>query len=402
MSGKTGTGTNDTVYYDPYKVEIVRDPYPVYRRLRDEAPLYYNEQYDFYAVSRYDDVQKGLREWERFSSARGDIMELIKENMELPPGSFIWEDPPLHTAHRQVVQKLFSPKRMRELESKIRDFTARCLDPLIGAERMDFVADLGAQMPMRVIGMLLGIPDEDLESVRERADENIQTEEGKPLSYEDGLKLGEGYEGYIDWRIENPSDDVMTELLNAEITDETGARRKMIREEVLSITNVLAGAGNETTNRLIGWTAKVLAEHPDQRRQLVEDPSLIPDAIEEILRFEPPGPHVGRYVKEDAEFHGRTVPAGSVLLCLVASACRDERAYPNADRFDIHRDRAAQMAFGTGIHTCVGNVLARLEGRIALEEVLKRFPEWEVDMENARLSPTSTVRGWETMPVFLK
>lgn len=393
---------NDPVYYDPYNVQIVRDPYPVYRRLRNEAPLYYNEKYDFYAVSRYDDVQQGLRDWERLSSARSDIMELIKENTELPPGAFIWEDPPLHTAHRQAVQRLFTPKRMRDLEPQIREFTERCLDPLVGADRMDFVADLGAEMPMRVIGMLLGIPEGDLRAVRERADERIRTEAGEPRSYQDGASLGEGFVDYIDWRIKNPSNDVMTELLNAEIVDETGARRKMTREEVLTITDVLAGAGNETTNRLIGWSAKILGEHPEQRRELAGGPSLIPDAIEEILRYEPPGPHVARYVKEDIEFQGRTVPAGSVVLCLVASACRDERSYPDPDVFDIHRDRSAQMAFGQGVHTCIGNVLARLEGRIALEEVLKRFRDWEVDMDNARLSTTSTVRGWETMPVFLK
>ena len=205
---------------------------------------------------------------------------------------------------------------------------------------------------------------------------------------------------YIDWRAEHPSDDLMTELLQAEFEDETGTVRRLTREEVLTYVNVLAGAGNETTNRLIGWTGKVLADHPDQRRQLVEDRSLIPNAIEEILRYEPPAPYVGRYVARDVEVHGQTVPEGSAMLFLIGSANRDDRRYPDGDRFDIHRKIDQHLTFGHGIHFCLGAALARLEGRVALDEVLKRFPEWEVDRDGAKLATTSTVRGWETLPVF--
>jgi cytochrome P450 len=164
---------------------------------------------------------------------------------------------------------------------------------------------------------------------------------------------------------------------------------------------VIAGAGNETTTRLIGWAGKVLADHPDQRRELVEDPSLVKGAIEELLRFEPPAPHVGRYVAKDVEHHDRTVPEGSVMLFLVGAANRDDRRFPDGDRFDIHRDPSGHLAFGFGLHFCLGAALARLEGRVALEEVLKRFPEWDVDWSGARLSPTSTVRGWEALPVVV-
>jgi cytochrome P450 len=176
--------------------------------------------------------------------------------------------------------------------------------------------------------------------------------------------------------------------------------RRLTRDEILTYVSVVAGAGNETTTRLIGWAGKVLAEHPDQRRQLVEDPSLIPNAIEELLRFEPPAPHVGRYVAKDAEFQGRTVAAGSAMLFLVGAANRDESRYPDGDRFDIHRKVGQTMTFGYGVHFCLGASLARLEGRIALDEFLKRFPEWDVDYGGAKLAPTSTVRGWETLPVI--
>ena len=190
--------------------------------------------------------------------------------------------------------------------------------------------------------------------------------------------------------------------LKRQIEGELAWRRRLSREEILTYMTVVVGAGNETTNRLIGWAGKVLADHPDQRRELVENPSLIPNAIEEILRFEPPAPHVGRYVARDVQVQGQTVPEGSAMLMLIGAANRDDRRYADGDRFDIHRNIGAHLTFGYGIHFCLGAALARLEGRIALEEVLKRFPEWDVDRDHAKLAPTSTVRGWETLPVFVR
>jgi len=388
------------LYYDPYDVAINADPYPVFRRLREEAPLYYNDQHDFFAVSRYEDVERGLVDAETFISSRGGILELIKADMEMPPGTLIFEDPPIHTIHRRLLSRVFTPKRVAALEPQMRDFCARSLDPLVGSGRFDFVADLGAQMPMRVISMLLGIPEPDQEAVRDRVDANLRTNPGEPMQVEANFAHGDIFGEYIEWRAEHPSDDLMTELLNAEFEDETGTTRRLTRDEVLTYTFVVAGAGNETTTRLIGWAGKVLAEHPDQRRELVEDPSLIPNAIEELLRYEPPARHVGRYVARDAEFGGRTVPAGSAMLFLVGAANRDDRRYPDGDRFDIRRNVGQHLTFGYGVHFCLGAALARLEGRIALDEVLKRFPEWEVDYDAAKLAPTSTVRGWETLPVF--
>ena len=302
--------------------------------------------------------------------------------------------------HRGLLSRVFTPKKMNALEPEIRDFCARSLDPLVGAGGFDFVRDLGAQMPMRVIGMLLGIPDQDQEAIRDRVDADLRTEPGKPMAVSrDQLVTGEAFAEYVDWRAEHPSDDLMTQLLQAEFEDETGATRRLTREEVLTYVNVVAGAGNETTTRLIGWAGKVLAEHPGQRRDLVEDRSLIPNAIEELLRYEPPAPHVARYVSRDVEHYGETVPEGSVMMFLVGAANRDDRRFPDGDRFDIRRDIGQHLTFGYGIHFCLGAALARLEGRIALDEVLNRFPEWDVDLDNARLSPTSTVRGWETLPI---
>jgi cytochrome P450 len=394
------TTTGSDVYYDPYDVEIDADPYPVFRRLRDEAPLYHNDEYDFYALSRFDDVERGLADRETYISGRGAILELIKADIEMPPGVIIFEDPPIHTMHRGLLSRVFTPKKMNALEPKIRELCAQSLDPLVGAGRFDFIRDLGAQMPMRVIGMLLGIPEQDQEAIRDWTDAELRTKPGQPMKYsQDRFVTGEAFAEYVDWRAEHPADDLMTEMLHAEFEDETGTTRRLTRDEVLTYVNVVAGAGNETTTRLIGWAGKVLADHPDQRRELVEDRSLVPNAIEELLRYEPPAPHVARYVSRDVTHYGRTVPEGSVMVFLVGAANRDERRHPDGDHFDIHRDVGQHLTFGYGIHFCLGAALARLEGRIALDEVLQRFPEWEVDADNARLSPTSTVRGWETLPV---
>jgi cytochrome P450 len=395
----TTTNSSD-VYYDTYDVGINADPYPVYKRLREEAPVYYNDKHDFFAVSHFADVEKGLLDAQTYISGKGGIIELIKADMEMPPGVIIFEDPPTHTIHRRLLSRAFTPRRVAELEPKIREFCAQSLDPLVGADRFDFIADLGAQMPMRVISMLLGIPESDQEAVRDHVDANLRTEAGEPMQVSENFVTGAMFADYVDWRAEHPSDDIMTELLNVEFTDETGTVRKLTRNELLTYLEVLAGAGNETTTRLIGWTAKVLADHPDQRAELVADPSLIPNAIEEILRYESPAPHVGRCVaRQDLVVHGTDVPAGSVMLFLLGSANRDDRRFPDGDTFDIHRRDGRHLTFGNGIHLCMGAALARMEGAIALEEVLARIPQWDVDMDNARLSPTSTVRGWETLPV---
>jgi cytochrome P450 len=395
------------VHYDPFDLEIDNDPYPTFRRLRDEAPLYYNDKHDFYALSRFDDVEACERNFTTYISGKGSVLEAIQavlqHGIEMPPGIILFEDPPAHSMHRGLLSRVFTPRRMNAIEPEVRAFCAESLDPLVGTGGFDFIADLAAEMPMKAIGMLLGIPAEDQAEIRDRIDESMRLDEDGNRREMDtpagGALDGSGFGDYIDWRAEHPSDDLMTELLNAEFEDETDATRKLTREEVLNYVGLLAAAGNETTTRLIGWTGKVLAENPEQRAELVADRSLIPNAIEEMLRYESPSPVQARYVTEDVEHHGQTVPAGSVMLALTASANRDERRFPDPDRFDIHRKIDHHVAFGYGIHFCLGAALARLEGRVALDEVLNRFPTWEVDWDNAVQAHTSTVRGWEKLPV---
>ena len=248
------------------------------RRIDDPPRLAGRDDEGICGVQRtsFADVERAYLDPKTYISGRGAILELIKANITMPPGVLLFEDPPVHTVHRGLLSRVFTPRKVAALEPKIREFCARSLDPLVGTGQFDFIADLGAQMPMRTIGMLLGIPEQDQESIRDSVDANLRTEAGKPMHRSD--ISGEMFAEYIDWRAAHPSNDLMTELLQAEFEDETGKVRRLTREEVLTYVNVLAGAGNETTNRLIGWTGKLLADHPGQRHQLVEDRSLIPNA----------------------------------------------------------------------------------------------------------------------------
>lgn len=389
------------VYYDPFDPVIDADPYPVYRRLREQAPLYYNEPHDFYAVSRFDDVERVLLDHRTFISGRGAILDFIRADIEMPPSMFIFQDPPVHTRYRKVLHGVFTPRRVAELEDKVREYCVRSLDAVVGTGRLDFMADLGAQVPMRTIGMLLGTPESAQETHRQETDRSLRAEPGEHLTPQEGFADGSSYAEYIDWRAKNPSDDLMTDLLNAELEEEDGSFRRLTRDEVLTYTTLLSSAGAETTGHLISWSGKTLADHPDQRRQLVEDPALIPKAIEEVLRLESPAQQFARYVSTDVELHGQTIPEGSVMLYLIGAANHDDRRFPDGDRFDIHRENVKHLSFGIGAHYCMGSALARLEGRVALEEILKRFPEWEIDLDNARMAPSPALRGWDSLPAFV-
>ena len=387
----------DDLYWDPYDASFAADPWPRFNRIREHAPLYYNEPHDFYAVSRYADVERVLTDTQTFSSARGVMLELIKLNMEMPPGTLIMEDPPVHNIHRQLLAAVFSPRRVAELEPRIREYCRSCLDPLVGETRFDLIEKLGLELPMKVISMLLGIPEEGQVAFRDAVNDRVAN-----MPEADEVMLShEAMGDYIDWRYTHPSDDVMTELINTEFTDENGVTRTLTRDEVLMYVTVLGGAGNETTGRLIGFMASTLAKHQDQLAEVAADPLLVPGAVEEVLRLEPPGPVNARYVTRDVELHGQTVPGGSAMMCMVGAANRDPRRYDDPDRFDIRRPKSMHLTFILGPHYCLGSALARLEGRVALEEILRRWPSWEVDWAEAKLQHTSSVRGWEKLPLVV-
>jgi len=388
------TVSTPEVYYDSADFDIARNPYPVFKRLRDEAPLYYNEDRDFYAVSRFDDVASMLVDNQTFINRFGGTIDLIKSGIEIPPGTVLFEDEPAHGIHRSLLARMFfTPKNVATLDPQIRKFCTDVLESLdpVG---FDFALDIGEIVPMREIGMLLGIPFEQQDAVRERMNENSARDDGGHL-FDTELLVD-----YVTWRRDNPSDDVVTQLLHAGVDDEHGVRRTLTLDELLMYVNVLAAAGNETTGRLITYCGQLLADHPDQRQMLVEDPGLIPNAVEEALRYEAPAIEGARYVAKDVEFHGQTVPAGSAVAALLASANRDERHYENPDDFDIKRN-ATNMSLSFGPHYCLGANLARIEARVVMEEVLKRYPEWEIDTDNAVFEVSPPLRSWAKLPVVI-
>ena len=394
----------DEPYWDPYDTEIDSDPYRVWRQMRDEQPVYRNDQYDFWAFSRFADVEAGHKDPATFSSAHGTVLEVMSGGDMASTGMMIFLDPPDHTVLRALVSRAFTPRRVTILEDRIRELCAGFLDPQVGSGGFDFVQDFGAQLPSRVISTLLGVPEEDQEAQRHTIDQVFHIEPGVGMINDTSLTAQLALHAYltelVERRLADPQDDMVTALTQAEITED-GVTRRLDVNECALFANLLFSAGTETVGRLLGNAAVVLRDFPEERAALVEDPSLIPNAVEELLRFEAPSPVQGRWTTRDIEVHGVAIPADSKVLLLTGSAGRDERVYEDPDRFDVHRKMDHHVSFGYGIHFCVGAALARMEGRIALEETLKRFPTWELDPEHVVRQHTSTVRGYSEVRVLV-
>jgi cytochrome P450 len=393
------------LYYDPYDPDIDADPHPVWKRLRDEAPVYYNEQHDFFALSRYDDVNRALADGETFSSARGIVVEMIDttpapDDDPLPRPMMIMMDPPRHDRLRKLVSRTFTPRRVGLLETRTRELCAETLDPHLGGDSFDYVEECGARIPGMIIGALMGVPTEDQNDIRIWIDDMMRWDPTNtdPRKAEAGGNIERYLQELVAARRKQPRDDMVSDLHAVAVELDDGSTSKLTHEEIMGFVQLLLFAGNETTARLIGWTALLLARHPDQRAWLVEDPALVPNAIEEILRFEAPSPIQGRLVRREVTMHGTTIPAFSRMALLNGSADRDERHFDEPDRFDIRRTIDRHLAFGYGIHFCIGAALARLEGRVVLEETLARFPDWSTDESGLELVRTSTVRGPAHLP----
>jgi cytochrome P450 len=403
--------------YDPYDPVIDLDPHPTWRRLRDEAPLYHNERLGFYALSRYDDVLAGLTDWATYSSGRGTVLELIDplapDRDGDPEGQLmIFTDPPYHDTLRGLVSRSFTPRRIGDLEDRVRRLCRARLDEVAGAGEFDYLGDFAGIIPAMVIGELLGIPAEDQQDLGHWTDQFMHYDPDLDPPGEvrgvrqlgpvrvQGMKKLIGYlEATIDARTHRPAGDMISSLLAAEVPLPGGGRRRLSRPEVSSFVLLLFTAGAETTARLLGWTPILLARNPDQRRRLVEDRTLLAGAVEELLRYESPSPIQARWVTRDVELHGEVVPRGSKMALLNAAANRDGRHYPDPDGFDIARSADRNLAFGYGAHFCLGAALARLEGRVVLDETLDRLPTWEVDESAVEFVRTTTVRGPAKVPV---
>jgi cytochrome P450 len=415
---------DDPIDYNPIDYEIDARAHAVWRRMRDEAPLYRNDRYDFWALSRYDDVLPAMLDTATFSSAEGTTIELLSAEMPRIP-MMIFMDPPEQTWHRQIVSRAFTVRTMSRLAARITTLCNDLLDGVRGKEEFDFLADYGSVIPPTMILALLGFPEGFEREWRDSVNAGLtvapdgthttppldergrtgmvmgQMPDPESLIEGEGLgmaKLFEVLPGLLAERRAEPQDDLMSVLVNSQL-DEGGTKRPLEDAEIFSFLFLIASAGTETVGRLLGWVATLFDQHPDQRQMLVDDPSLIENAIEECLRYEAPSPVNGRRVTRDVEFHGQTVPQGASLLLLNGSANRDERHFPDGDRFDIRRRIDRHLSFGYGAHFCIGAALARLEGQIALGEFLKRYPTWDVDYDRAEMVHTTTVRGYAKVPV---
>jgi cytochrome P450 len=401
-------GSVSDLYYDPFDYEVDAVAQAIWRRLRDEAPVYWNEKHEFFAISRYDDVLHATVDTERFSSTHATSLELMGPDRSFMADSMlIYMDPPQHSWHRKVVSRAFTPRRLTALEDRITRLCNDLLDRLEGRDEFDFIEHYGGIVPPTVILALLGFPEGFEDSWRHGVDASLTIgSDGTHVSNElvegtGGMGMAALFEilpGLIEERRQEPQEDLMSVLVHSDL-DEDGSLRKLNDAEIFSFVMLLSAAGTETVARLLGWAVALLAENPDERAKLVADPDLIPNAVEECLRYEAPSPVNGRWVMTDVELHGVVIPAGSKLLMLNGSANRDERHFPDADRFDITRPIDRHLSFGYGAHFCVGAALARAEAQIALRELLKRYPTWEVDLQKSQMVHTSTVRGYASLPI---
>jgi cytochrome P450 len=389
-----------TVAYSPYAYEIHEDPYPTYTALREHAPVYRNDELDFWALSRHADVLAAFRDAGRFSNDHGVSLDPESWGPQASLGtSFLAFDPPRHTRLRALVSKGFTPRRVAALESRIREMSVEYLDPLIGAGRFDFVDEIAGRVPMDVISEMMGVPRADRPELRRRADLLVHREEGVHGVPPEGARAFAWIRSYfhemVAERREHPGDDLISALLGAELEGE-----RLDEGEIISFANLMIVAGNETTTKMLANALYWLWRNPEQRAVLREDPTRrIPGWVEETLRYDNSTQMLARRVAADVELHGHRLRENDRVLLLVGSANRDERVFERADSYDIRRDASQSLSFGRGVHFCLGAALARLEGRVVLEEWWRRFPDYEVEPEGAVRVHSINVRGFAALPV---
>src|SRR3954453_1491922 len=397
--------TTVAVEFDPFSDEYFNDPTEVYRRLRDESPVYYSEQYGFYALSRFADVLAAHRDWEGFSSAHGiDLSSLSSDPAMIAEYHIIiMMDPPEHDRLRALVSRVFTPRAVTALEPMIREVICGYLDALGGANDFDAVADFSAHFPIEIISRMLGVPEGDRQGIRERLDLSLHREEGQhELSPESQAAIVENGAYFFELAGEkrkHPADDMVTRLTQVTVDPGDGTETGLHDVEIAGFATLLGGAGAETVTKLVGNAVVLFAQHPEQWQKILDDVEKVPRAVEEILRYLPPSQYQGRYATRDRAFEGGTIPANSPVLLLTGAATRDERAFENADAFDIERTPGISIGFGHGVHSCLGAALARMESRIALEELAKRWRRFEVDGAGLQRVHMSNVAGYSHVPV---
>ncbi len=387
------------VHYNPYAYESHEDPYPIYKALREQAPVYRNEEIGFWALSRYADVMAAFRDHKRFSNRLGVSLEPLASHPHAQETmSFLAIDPPRHTRMRALVSRGFTPRRIAQLEPRIRELAVWHIDRFIGDGRCDFIGDFAGKLPMDVISEMLGVPQADRDEVRTWADTVVHREDGMFDVPPAGIEAAARIVGYFTELIadhrRHPVDDLTGALLTAELDGD-----RLTDREILAFLFLMIIAGNETTTKLLGNAIYWLWRNPEQRRLVRADPSLIPRWVEETLRYDGSTQALARTLVEDVELHGRTLREGDRAVLLIGSANRDESVFSDPDRFDVMRDTSAMMSFGFGVHFCLGAALARLEGRVALEEIHARLPDYEIDAGAIVRVHSINVRGFAALPI---
>jgi cytochrome P450 len=378
---------------NPYSRSHLGNPHPVYAALREERPVHLNERPQFWAISRFEDVEAALRQWPVFSSASGITLDGFSGIKPM----IILMDPPRHAELRRVLQKAFTAKRIGAQECLLRHTARALLDEISSEDEVDLVSRFTGPFPIMVIAEMLGVDPCDRDLFKEWSNGIMATVAGDYESLVSNYEhIFDYFRGVIAARRSSPHDDLLTALVQAEVDG-----HKLADDDILGFCALLLIAGNETTTNLLGNAATVLAAHPDARAEIVADMSLLPNAIEEVLRFEGPVPTLTRTTTTDIEISGHTISAGEKVMLLLAAANRDPRIFDDADCFDIHRLGRRHIAFGSGIHFCMGANLARLEARVALEELLRRFPEYRVTADTVSYFNTPSIRGPKALRVRL-
>jgi cytochrome P450 len=393
------------VEFDPFSDEYFNDPTDVYRRLRDEAPVYFSERYGFWALSRFDDVVAAHKEWQTFSSAHGVDLSTLSRDPELIRSfrSIIMMDPPEHDRLRALVSRVFTPRAMAAMEPMVREVIVEQLEPLEGRDAFDAVAEFSAPFPVEIICRMLGVPAADRQQIRHWLDLSLHREPGsmEPTAegVQAGLESGAYFYGLAADKRANPGQDMLSDLTQVQVERADGSHTMLDDVEIAGFASLLGGAGAETVTKLVGNAVVLFARHPEQWRKVLESPAIIPNAVEEILRYLPPSQYQGRFSVADRAFDGGTIPAGYPVLLITGAATRDPRAFDRPDEFDVERTPRVAISLGHGVHACLGAALARLESRIALEEFARRWPRFAIDEDGLRRVQMSNVAGYANVPV---
>lgn len=403
-SAKSGI-SDAAIDFDPFSMDFFNGAYDTYRRLRDEAPLYYNAKWDFWALTRYEDVASATKDHETFSSAKGATLDMVKAHDDaIPvPKVIISMDPPEHQKMRRLVSNVFTPRAIAALEDMVRDKVYERIDAL-NLESFDVVADFSALFPNEVITTMLGVPKQDRNQIRVWLDLLLERHPGEIATtkrgYQASVNTGLYYYDLVQQRRAHPEDDMISRLIETEI-ERDGVVEKLTDVDITGFATMLGGAGAETVTKLVGNAMVAFADFPDQWRKLRDDRSKIPAAVEELLRYEAPSQYQVRTATRDVTYYGTTIPAGGAVLLVTGSATRDERIFDDPDRLDIDRERKMgfNLAFGYGIHSCLGAALARMESRIALGALLDLLPEYEVERDKLQRVAMANVCGWSNVPV---